>query len=218
MNIRGLITLHFKTTLRDSLFGIVLVGLLVWAFSSKSVPKEFTGQENFTFYTLFTMMLVGYAVMVAISFTSMIKRKTARFYHLLLVMPGRLPKHVFFELLPSLLLGEIASIAVGLVMYMNTENASPTWLFLPVIGSSLFVFGLSMVSMVVVLQVSNVRLINIIMFILLFVLARVPKYLLEHGYSISVATNVMMLIALGVAVLGPLALSSINTERVLLAS
>jgi len=138
-------------------------------------------------------------------------------FYSLFVLPERPSRYLFIESLPALALAEVASVLVGVILY-RSSCARPSWLFLPILGSSLFIFGLSMLSLAVTLQVSNVRAVSLLLFFLLFALARVPRYVLENGLHVSLATDVLFLTSVAVAVIGPWALSSLNPERVVLSS
>jgi len=217
MKVRKLLLLHFRTTLRESMFVFVMIGLLFWAFlSNESVSTFLESRSLFQFYSLFTMMLVGYAIIVSVSFAGFLKRKTSKFYHLYMLFPEKPSRFLFVEMLPTFTIALLSAWGVGVLLYHRAP--SPLWLIMPILGSALFTWGLGMLSLALTLQVSNVRALNTILFLLIFVLARIPKYVAREGLSLDLATEILMVISVLVALVGSLALERVNPERIILSS
>ena len=56
------------------------------------------------------------------------------------------------------------------------------------------------------------------LFLFLFVLVRIPKYIIKENLSLGYATGALMAISVLLALIGPLALERINPEKVILSS
>lgn len=219
MRSEKLLVLHVKTMIRDSPLVVFIVAFLLWMFiKNEEVSTFLETDEMFQFYSLFAAMLVGYAVTVSISFASFIKRKTSKFYHLYLLFPENPSKFLFIELLPILALSIVTAWGVCIILYTKAQSPSPQWLFLPLMGSLMFAWGIGTISISLVLQVTNVRVINAVMFFLIIGLSKIPRYVIEAGFSLEIATDMLVFISIITAGVGLLLMAKICPEKVVLSS
>ena len=215
MNVKRLLLLHLRTTLRESVFVLVIIGFLFWTFINNEGMETFLKSKSmFQFYALFTMMMVGYAITVSLSFAGFMKRKASKFYQLYLLLPEKPSRLLIVEMLPTFMIAILSTWGIGILLY-HKASSSFLWLILPIIGSGLFTWGLGTVSLTLTLQMSNVKALNAVLFLLLFVLVRIPKYIIKE---LDLATGALMAISVLLALIGPLALERINPEKVILSS
>ncbi|MDK2868911.1 MAG: hypothetical protein PWP39_146 [Pyrococcus sp.] len=219
MRFRKIVIFQFRTFMRESLLVFLLVGLLFYSFINNEGLEEFLiSEELFQFYSLFTMMLVGYAVVISVSFAGLLKRKTSKFYHLYLIFPEKPSRLLFAEIMPTFVVALTSAWGIGFILYSKAPSPSPSWMLIPVFGSALFVWGLGSLSLALTLQVSNVRGLNAVLFLLLFVLARVPRYVVENGAPLKMATALLIAVSVFFAVTGSVTLEKVDPERVILSS
>ena len=215
MNVKRLLLLHLRTTLRESVFVLVIIGFLFWTFiNNEGVETFLKSKSMFQFYALFTMMMVGYAITVSLSFAGFMKRKASKFYQLYLLLPEKPSRLLIVEMLPTFMIAILSTWGIGILLH-HKASSSFLWLILPIIGSGLFTWGLGTVSLTLTLQMSNVKALNAVLFLFLFVLVRIPKYIIKE---LGLATGALMAISVLLALIGPLALERINPEKVILSS
>ncbi|ASI99211.1 hypothetical protein [Thermococcus celer] len=225
MRTRKLLLLHFTTTLRESVIVFALLGFLVFygAFSSGGdVLTRLDSKGLFQVYFLLLMMLVGYTVTFSLYFAPFLKKKTSGFYHLYLILPEDPSKLLMVEILPTLLISLLLTWGIGLVFYIKAPISHASWLVLPMIGGGLFTLGFGVLSLALMLQISNVRTLSVVLFLLIFVLVRVPQYMVKGmvrgNFSPDLATALLTGISALFALAGFLAIRRISPERVILSS
>ncbi|ASJ10564.1 hypothetical protein A3L12_04260 [Thermococcus sp. P6] len=224
MKTRRLLLLNFRTTLKESaMVFVVMAALLFYGLSSFSAGfPDLISRDLVQVYFLTLMMITGYTVTVSLYFASFLRRKTSRFYHLYLILPEE-PHHLFLlEMLPALTMSLLLMWAVGLGLYGKLPSAPASWLLLPMVGSGLFTLGFGLLSSALMLQVSNVRALSAVLFLLIFVLVRIPRYIIQAAVKgelpLDLTTAILTATSFILALVGFLALKRVDPERVLLSS
>lgn len=219
MNVKKLLLLYFRTTIREFIFPFIIIFFLFWSFiNSKGLETFLKSQSLFKFYTLFTMVIVGYAIIVSLSFAGFLKRKVSKFYQLYFILPEKPSRFLIVEMLPIFTITILLTVVLGIILYYKAPSSSPFWLILPIMGSMLFILGFGMIFLALTLQISNIRAVNMVLFLFLFVLAKIPKYIINENLSLELVTNVLLAISILFALIGCILLERINPERVILSS
>ncbi len=215
MKFNKIILLEFSTFLKKSFIQIALFLFVLLLFlGSFSSILNFSPQMAKLFFFLI-IMVFSYSEVFLFT-TKFTQEKISNVYDRLFIFPVKPGILIILKLTPIIITSFIFTSILGLFLRSKLSFIDNTFLLMSLIFSYLFIIGLTLLVFSLIIQMGNPNILVVIMFVLVFLLVRVPNYVISKGRTVEFSFLIILIFTILIFVTGIIFLLKINPEKVVL--